>query len=282
MIKDYLLLTKPGIIFGNLVTALAGFFLASKGSIDLEKLFLMLLGLALVIAAGCVCNNCIDKESDLKMERTKHRVAAQKSIGTLQTLIFASILAITGFCVLYTVNVLALELAFSGLFVYVVLYSFLKHITSYATLVGSISGSIPPVVGYVAAKGVLDITACILFCIVVLWQMPHFYAIALFRFDDYKNASIPVMPVISGEEKTKEAIVYWVIGFALTVPLLWMVGEVGIGYLVTMSLLALYWLYEGIRGLYTKESVVWAKKMFRISLQVIMALSLMISFDRVS
>lgn len=175
MIKTYYELTKPGIIFGNAVTTTAGFLLASKGDIDWWLFFATLIGLSLIIASACVFNNYIDREIDQKMTRTKNRALAKGLIPVQRAITFAICLGLIGvaFLDLYT-NPLTLLVALTGFFVYVVVYGICKRRSVYGTLVGSIAGGVPPVVGYCAVSNQFDTGALLLFTTVALWQMPHF------------------------------------------------------------------------------------------------------------
>ena len=176
VIKTYIALTKPGIIMGNLFTAAGGFALASRGHFNVWPFLATLEGLALIIASACIFNNYIDRTLDGKMERTKNRPLVRGVVSPRNAIITATVLGIIGTLtlVLFT-NILTGGLALFGLFVYVVLYTFLKPHTMHVILIGSIAGAIPPVVGYSAATCTLDGAALILFFMIALWQMPHFF-----------------------------------------------------------------------------------------------------------
>ena len=209
MIKDYYTLTKPGIIYGNAITVIAGFFLASSSVLEWRLLPLILIGISLIIASGCVFNNYIDRDIDSLMERTKKRALVVGSIPSLYALVYGAVLGLLGTGVLlFFTNYTTVLVALAGLFVYVVVYSlWLKRTSVHSALIGGISGAIPPVVGYVAVSGTLDIGALLLFSILVLWQMPHSFAIAIYRLGDYQAAHIPVLPVMRGVSITKLQII---------------------------------------------------------------------------
>src|SRR5579872_1139906 len=168
MIRTYYLLTKPGIIMGNLITTVSGFALASRGHLDGWLFLATLIGLGCVIASACVFNNYIDRDLDRKMARTKNRALVMGLISGRNAIYFAMILGVVGFIalILYT-NLLAVIVAAVGFIVYVGLYSFWKTRTSYATLIGSVSGAVPPVVGYCAVSSQFDMGAALLFMILV-------------------------------------------------------------------------------------------------------------------
>ncbi len=280
MIKIYYTLTKPGIILGNVITATAGFMLASKGHINVWLLFAALLGLSFVIGSACVFNNYIDRASDEKMARTKNRALAKGLIPVQHAIVFASLLGILGLATLvFFVNLTAALIALSGLFVYIVVYSFLKYHSTHATLVGSIAGGLPPVVGYCAVTGRLDLQAAVLFLIIVLWQMPHFFAIAIYRFREYAAASIPVLPVKKGMHVTKVQMLLYTAAFTIAAPMPTLLGFAGYGYLGVSLLLGLLWLRLCIQGFKNTNDTQWARKMFLFSLVTVTALCIALSID---
>jgi len=280
MIKTYYLLTKPGILIGNLITTAAAFILASKGHIDFRLFLQTLVGLGLVIASACVFNNYIDREADKKMARTKNRPLAKGLISGKKAMIFAIFLGLIGICVLYTyTNLLAVIVALAGFFIYVILYSLLKYHTTYATLVGSISGAVPPVVGYCAVSNNFDAGAFLVFMIIVLWQMPHFFAIAMYRLKDYAAVPIPVLPIKKGIRATKVQMLLYIIAFIIATNLLTILGYTGYAYQGVATLLGLTWLWLCITGFKVANNQLWARKMFQLSLVVIIVLCVMIAVD---
>jgi len=279
-LRKFYSLAKPGIIRGNLLTATAGFFLASQGSIDWWLYLAALGGLALVIASGCVFNNYIDRGIDAKMARTKARALVQGRISNQTALIYGSVLGVSGFVILgLFANWLTALVAAVGWFFYVVVYSIWKRRSVYSTVIGSISGAMPPVVGYTAVSEELDTAAVILFAIVVLWQMPHFYAIGIYRKKDYAAAGIPILPVKQSVQSAKINILLYVLGFTVAASLLTVYDYATNFYLAIALVLGLWWLSAGIKGFWAKDDIAWAKRMFRISLVVITGLSAAIVVD---
>jgi protoheme IX farnesyltransferase len=279
-IKNYYHLTKPGIIRGNLITALAGFLLASQGHIDFWLLLATLAGISLIIASACVFNNYIDRNIDKKMARTKKRALVTGLIAGRNAMLYATTLGVVGFGVLaaYT-NFLTVLLGLIAIFSYVVLYGFAKRRSVHGTLVGTLPGALPPVAGYTAAMNQLDAAAIILFLILVFWQMPHFYAIAMYRFDDYKAAGVPVLPVKKGMKAAKVQILLYIVAFIIACAALAVYGYGGDTYLVVSLVLGYSWLYLGVKGFKTADDKRWARKMFGFSLLVISLLSLVISLN---
>ncbi|WP_035345802.1 MULTISPECIES: heme o synthase [Dickeya] len=282
MIKQYLQVTKPGIIFGNLISVIGGFLLAAKGTIDYPLFVATLIGVSLVVASGCVFNNVIDRDIDKKMERTKNRVLVKGLIPVRNTLIYASLLGIAGFMLLYlAANPLAMWLAVMGFVVYVGVYSlYMKRHSVYGTLIGSLSGAAPPVIGYCAVSNQFDAGALILLLIFSLWQMPHSYAIAIFRFKDYQAANIPVLPVVKGISVAKHHITLYILAFMIATLMLSLGGYAGYKYLVVAAAVSVWWLGMALSGYKNpNDDRVWAKKLFLFSIVAITSLSFMMSVD---
>lgn len=277
---NYYLLTKPGIVMGNLVTLAAGFLLASKGEI-LPGLFLAtFVGLALIMASACVFNNYIDRQLDEKMERTKNRALVKKLISGKHAILFAVLLGILGaLLLLFFTNLLTVVVAAIGFFVYVVLYSLWKSRTIYGTAIGSIAGAVPPVVGYCAVSNHLDAGALILFMMLVLWQMPHFFSIALSHFDDYAAADIPVLPVRKGMLRTKIHMVIYIASFIIAAMMLTLFNYTGYVYLIVAAGLGAMWLLLAFKGFKTNNDQLWGRNMFRLSLVIIGCISFVIPLD---
>lgn len=279
--KQYLLLTKPGIIFGNLISVAGGFFLASRGDIDFALFLATAIGISLVIASGCVLNNYIDRDIDSKMERTRNRALVQGLIPARNAIIYGCMLGVAGFTLLYaTTNILTVWLSLLGFAIYVGAYSlYLKRHSVYGTLIGSLSGAAPPVIGYCAVSNEFDMGAWILLVIFSIWQMPHSYAIAIFRLKDYTAAAIPVLPVKKGILATKKHIVLYIVAFIIATIMLTLSGYTGNHYLVVAGVISIYWLGLALAGYKTNNDQRWARKLFMFSIITITALSVMMSID---
>lgn len=280
MIKEYFKLTKPGIIFGNVLTTVGGFLLASRGSIHWGTFLSASLGIALVIASGCVFNNYMDRRIDALMARTKNRALVIGTIPLSHALIFASFLGVLGILLLYFgTNFLTAILGMTGFIFYVFIYGYFKRHSRYSTLVGSIPGAIPLVVGYCAVTGVFDISALLLFLTMAVWQMPHFYAISIFRHADYKNAHLPVLSVVSAPQVVKKHIIIFAILYVVFIFALLVKGVTGYVFFTVMIILAIYWVIMGLKGFRNKDTVRWARGMFGFSLITLLMFSLMLSLD---
>ncbi|MFJ3484844.1 heme o synthase [Pseudomonas sp. NPDC090202] len=280
-LKHFVQITKPGIIFGNVLSVAGGFFLASKGHIDFGLFLAAMIGTSLVVASGCVFNNCIDRDIDVKMERTRNRVLVQGLVSLKLALAFATVLGIAGVALLYTqANPLAALCAVIGFVIYVGFYSlYLKRKSVHGTLVGSLSGAMPPVIGYVAVSNTFDLAALTLLVMFSLWQMPHSYAIAIFRFNDYLAASIPVLPVKRGIRVAKLHILIYILAFLVATLMLTFCGAAGLNYLAVAAAMGMYWLYMAWTGYKAKDDTVWARKLFVFSIFTITALSVAMSLD---
>ncbi|HWB33983.1 MAG TPA: protoheme IX farnesyltransferase [Candidatus Paceibacterota bacterium] len=191
--KAYYELTKPGIIYGNALVAAAGFFFAARGHINWLVFLAMLVGLSLVVASACVLNNIYDRDIDARMARTKNRAIVTGTISRQSAAAYALVLGLAGGILfgLY-VPALALAAALAGFAVYVLFYTPLKPVSPWALFVGAIAGATPPLVGYLAVTGSLDGYAWALFIAMYLWQLPHFMAIATYRYPEYAAAGVPL------------------------------------------------------------------------------------------
>lgn len=282
MMKRYFQVTKPGIIIGNLISVAGGFFLAARGDIDWALMAATVIGLSLVVASGCAINNCIDRDIDAKMQRTRNRVTVTGAISARSALIFGVILGAVGFSLLVIfTNAIAVLFAATGYGVYAGLYSlYMKRHSVYGTLIGSLSGAVPPVVGYCAAAGQFDAGAIILLVMFSLWQMPHSYAIAIFRYKDYETAGIPVLPVARGIAKAKLHIVMYIAVFSVVAVILPLSGYTGMAFMAVACATSLWWLAMALRGYRANVDLEsWARQVFAFSIVTITALSITMALD---
>lgn len=291
MFRTYYQLTKPGIIYGNVFTAVAGFLFGSRGQISVRggfgfggnfvSFFGMLVGMSLVIASSCVLNNIWDADIDKKMDRTKNRAMAVGVISKQSAVIFSALLMILGILSLWLfTNLLTLASAIIGVVFYVLFYTPLKRTTVYSTLVGAVSGAVPITAGYLAATNSFDAGAAILFFILFLWQMPHFYAIGIYRLKDYTQANIPIFPVKEGVEITKIHIFLYIIAFIFTALLLKYFNYTSFAYLISIIILGLYWLLQSAKGFKKGiDNIRWGRKVFLSSLIVLTLFCVIISID---
>jgi protoheme IX farnesyltransferase len=283
-IRRYLSLTKPGVLFGNVITGVAGFLLASAylRAFDLLLFVATIVGMTLIIASACAFNNVFDRDIDSVMVRTKQRAVASGSIRPLPALTFATILGVLGVAIVAVwTNWLVVAIGVGGFVVYVWLYGVLaKRRSIHGTLVGSISGAAPILAGYVAARGRIDAAAVLVFLALFFWQFPEFYSIAIYRKKEYAAANVPVATVVKGVAYAKRWIAIYAALFVLAALLLTSFGYTGYIYFICMAAISAYWLalaMRGFRAAGTTASDTWARRMFHASLNILLLYSLLIA-----
>ncbi len=280
----YYQLTKPGVLYGNVITGVAGFLLAASyfHKFDVGLFLATIGGMTLVIAAACVLNNVFDQDIDRLMERTKKRGVASGAVTGFKAIIFSILLLVGGALVLtFWTNWLVSGIGLVGFVVYVWLYGTLsKRRSIHGTLVGSISGAMPILAGYCAVSERIDAAAVLVFLMLFFWQFPEFYSIAIYRQKEYAAAGIPVMTVVKGVANTKVQIFIYTILYVISTLLLSLFGYTGWIYFAAMAILGLWWLRIGWRGLKVPlgaQSDAWARGMFHFSLIVLLSLSAALS-----
>jgi protoheme IX farnesyltransferase len=208
---DFVTLTKPRLNFLVLITTLGGMYIAAPDGVALPVLFHALVGTALVAGGAAALNQVWERDTDGLMRRTRRRPIPGGRLRAVDGAWFGTLLSAAGLIELtWKVNPLASAVAAATLVSYVFVYTPLKTRTSLSTLVGAIPGALPPVIGWAAATGTISIGAIVLFGIVFLWQMPHFLAIAWLYRDDYRQARIPLLPVLEpdGRRTGQQALLY--------------------------------------------------------------------------
>ncbi|MEN4813761.1 heme o synthase [Bacillus velezensis] len=267
--KDFLSLIKIGIVNSNLITTFTGMWLALHISGlsflgNLNTVLLTLIGSSLIIAGSCAVNNYYDRDIDHSMERTKVRPTVTGKIQPNQALWSGILLIALGLIMLLMTTVMAAVIGFIGVFTYVVLYTmWTKRRYTINTVVGSVSGAVPPLIGWTAVEGHIGVVAWVLFMILFIWQIPHFLALAIKKTEDYRAANIPMLPVVHGFEVTKRQIIVWV---ACLLPLPFFLGSLGLPIVILGTLLNVGWLVLGLMGFRMKNIMKWATLMFVYSL----------------
>jgi heme o synthase len=270
VLKDFLALIKVGIVNSNAMTTFTGLWLALHFSgahflDNIDLILVTLIGSSLIVAGSCSLNNYIDRDIDHLMERTKGRPTVTGRVQPGKVALMSFLLIGAGTAFLLTTTVTAAVIGIIGVFSYVVLYTmWSKRQYVSNTIVGSISGAVPPLIGWAAVDANLDVMAWMLFAIVFVWQPPHFYALAMRRVEEYRAAGIPMLPVVKGFKATKRSIFLWV---AALLPLPFFLPSLGIAFIVLATALNIGWLALGIYGLKLKDDIKWAKMMFIYSLQ---------------
>ncbi|PFM61358.1 protoheme IX farnesyltransferase [Bacillus cereus] len=261
---------KTGIIKSNLIPMFAGLTLALytyQISLfeKLPEIIFALIGSILVMGAAGAFNNLYDRDIDSIMERTKNRPTVTGEIKPKAVLWLGTLMTILGLFSLALTTLLAAFLGFLGLFFYIVPYTmWSKRRTIYNTEVGSISGAMPPLIGWAAIYPDITHPAILgLFVITVIWQMPHFYAIAIRKHDEYKAAKVPMLPVVKGFKRTyMQTNIYLIILIAMS----FLFGSLSLGLMLVALLLSILWLVLSIFGYKKMDSKKWAKSMFVYSL----------------
>ncbi|MFB1051903.1 heme o synthase [Paraliobacillus sp. JSM ZJ581] len=270
---DLKALFKTGIIQSNVMTALAGFLLALyQNQLQLNDywldLFLMLIGSALVIAGGSVLNNYYDRDIDLIMIRTQKRPTVTGTMSLTVILLLGILLSIVGVIFLFITSWQAAFFGFLGWFAYVVLYTmWSKRRYTLNTAVGSLSGAVPPLIGWSAVDPDLSIMAFALFVLIFVWQTPHFLALAIKKKDEYQAANIPMLPVVYGFDVTKRQIIFYII---CLLPIPFFLYELGLLFFLLASGLNIGWLMVSLKGIKKQDTYKWANKVFVYSLFYLM------------
>lgn len=279
-VKDFVILSKPVIVLLLLVTTYAGMVVGGRAIPSFELAFWTLLGGALAAGGSSALNQYIDRETDKDMQRTAHRPLPDGRLMPAEGLAYGLGACLAGFFLLAgAVNLLAAVLSLAGMIYYVLIYSiWLKHVTVQNIVIGGGAGAIPPLVGWAAATGGLNIPALFLFAIIFFWTPPHFWALALVRRKDYARGRVPMLPVVRGEAVTRKQILIYTIelvALTLLMPILNMAGTV---YLISALVLGL-WLISTAWRVYKDTGNKSAWKMYRYSSMYLAFLMLALVID---
>jgi len=217
--SDYLELTKPRVVALMILTSVIGMMLAVPGMVPLDALILGNLGIALCAGSAAAINHLVDRQVDLKMARTRNRPVATGRVDPVPASLFAFVIGALGtYILLAYVNMLTAVLTILSLVGYAVVYTlWLKRATPQNIVIGGLAGAAPPLLGWTAVTGEIHPYALLLVLIIFAWTPPHFWALAVHRLDDYREAKIPMLPVTHGEKYTKlNILLYTLIMFAVT------------------------------------------------------------------
>lgn len=218
-IQQYYDLTKPRVVMLIVFTAFVGMLLAVQGMPDLLTVLMASVGIGLAASSGAAMNQIIDMRADAIMARTKNRPLATGGLNVWQAIVFAALLCFLGMLVLVNwVNQLTAILTFISMVGYGIVYTvFLKPASPQNIVIGGAAGAAPPLLGWVAMTGSVSAEACLLFLIIFAWTPPHFWALALYRREEYAEAGVPMLPVTHGEEFTRlQILLYTYILVAVT------------------------------------------------------------------
>ena len=279
-LKDFIVLTKPIIVLLLLVTTYAGMVAGGKAWPSLSIAFWTMIGGAFAAGGSGAINQYIDRDLDKNMQRTAKRPLPAGRMTPAEGLSFGLALCIASFYIMAGfVNLLAAFLSLAGIVYYVFLYSvWLKKATVQNIVIGGGAGAIPPLVGWAAATGRLDIPALILFLIVFMWTPPHFWALAIVRRKDYEHAGVPMLPVIRGEAETRKQVLIYTIELVAVTMLLPIFKYTGNFYLISAAILGGILLYFAWRVFKTEgNKTAWL--MYRYSSMYLMFLFLALMVD---
>jgi protoheme IX farnesyltransferase len=281
MFADLWQLTKPGITRLVLITTAVGFYLGSAGAFDWTLLLNALVGTGLLAAGTNALNQYAERKVDAQMKRTRSRPLPAGRIGSTAALVFSVGISVAGaFYLALFVNPLTAFLGAAALLIYIFAYTPLKQRTWWCTVVGAVPGAIPPMMGWTAVTGRLDILAWVLFGIVFLWQMPHFYAIGWMYRHDYARAGFPMLPVIDDEgERTARQIIVYTAALVVVSPLTTMLGLTGAVYLAGAVTLGLSFLALGLALALTRSGL-HARRLFLGSVVYLPVLLLLMVVDK--
>jgi protoheme IX farnesyltransferase len=281
-VADYVELAKPRIVLMVLVTAFVGFYLGSESVPDYPKLVQMLLGTALAAAGTLALNQFLERDTDAKMERTRHRPLPDGRLQPREALWFGLLLVLAGLVhLLLAVSLLSAAVTALIAVSYLLCYTPMKLRSSLCVLVGAVPGALPPVIGWVAATGSLDVGAGVLFAILFLWQVPHTLAIARLYRKDYASAGIQFLPVIDidGVSTNRQVISHTAALLAVSL-LPTLLGLAGPVYFIVAFMLGLGFLSSGIR-LALEPTLPRARTLLFASLIYLPVLLLVMALDRV-
>jgi protoheme IX farnesyltransferase len=270
---QYLELTKPRVVALIVFTAIIGMFLATPTLPPWQALVIGSLGIWLAAASAAAINHLLDRERDAVMVRTAARPLVTGELTPRQVLVFALVLGMLSMVLLAAfVNVLTAVLTFASLIGYAVIYTvYLKRATPQNIVIGGAAGAAPPVLGWAAVTGEVHPYALLLFLIIFIWTPPHFWALAIFRRDDYSRAQVPMLPVTHGVEYTRWHVLYYTVLLLVVSLLPFITGMTGLVYAAGALVLGLGFLWYAIR-LLNPPSERFAMDVFNYSIIYLMAL----------
>ncbi len=249
LVRDLVSLTKPAIMSLLLLTALGGMFLAARGVPPFGLLAATLIGGAAASGGASSLNHYFDRDIDERMRRTRHRPLPAHRVSTSVAVVWGVSLNVIAFIVLAVfANLLAAALALAGTVFYILVYTvWLKRTTAQNIVIGGAAGAIPPLVGWAAITGSLDLAAWLLFAIIFFWTPAHFWALALLIRDDYERAGVPMLPVVRGDEVTAWNILAYAASLLPLTLLLFLIGGLGYVYLAAAILLGAVFIVYAFR-----------------------------------
>ena len=279
--RDYLELCKPKVVALMVFTAIVGMLLAVPGQLALSTFLYATIGIALVASSAAAINHVADSRIDAAMDRTKLRPLASGALEKGQVLWFAACIGTVGMAILiYKINLLTAVLTFGSLVGYAVIYTmYLKRATPQNIVIGGAAGATPPLLGWTAVTGQVETNGLLLFLIIFTWTPPHFWALALYRKEEYAKVDIPMLPVTHGEDYTRLQITLYTILMCVITVFPFLTGMSGWVYLISALLLNSGFLYHAVSLQITKNKTK-AINTFVYSIVYLMLLFAVLLLDR--
>src|SRR6056300_1482658 len=279
-IKNYYELCKPNVVLMMLITALVGSLLASKTLAPLSLIALAMIGIGLCASSAAAINQIIDRKVDANMNRTENRPIPLGEVSPLNAPIFPLVLGSFGVLILVLyVNALTAMLTLASLIGYAFIYTvYLKRATPQNIVIGGLAGAAPPLLGWTSITNSIDAYALLLVLIIFIWTPPHFWALAIYRKDEYAKESIPMLPVTHGVAFTKLQIVLYTIILFIVSVLPYIVLMSSIVYLISAIILSSIFMYYSIK-LYLSDDDAIAMKTFNFSIYYIFLIFIALLLD---
>ncbi|MFD1206876.1 MULTISPECIES: heme o synthase [Sporosarcina] len=277
-IADLKSLFKGPVLIANALPVFVGFWLAlyfTDGSLlaNSQLFWLTIIGSTVLMGGALVLNNWYDVDIDTVMKRTQKRPTVTGHFSLKTVLTIGIVLSVIGMVMLFFTTIEAAVYGFIGWFTYVIMYTmWTKRKYTLNTVIGSISGAVTPLIGWAAIAPAYHIVPVVLFLILFIWQMPHTFAIAIRKYDEYKAADVAMLPVVRGIRMTKRQMFVYV---ACLLPLPFYLGSLGMAFVILATLLNIGYVAMSIGGFFTKDDYRWATMMFFYSVNYIAILFLL-------
>ncbi len=255
IVREFIILTKPRVNLLIMFTAIVGMLLAHQSTLNYELIFFASIGIGLAASAAAIINHVVDQKIDSIMDRTKSRPLVNGSIKPLHAIYFALFLSFSSISLLYIlVNTLTALLTLLSIIIYSFIYSvYLKNLTSQNIVIGGIAGAMPPLLGWTSITNLIEPFPLVLFLIIFLWTPPHFWALAVYKYEDYKKAEIPMLPVTHGKDFTRLHIfLYSILLFCITL-FPFILGLSGFIYLTGATIIGLKFVIDAYYLMITKS-----------------------------
>lgn len=280
LLKSYYQLCKPNVVYMMLICAFVGMLLAEESVGSFRYLFVALTGIALCSASAAAINQVIDRNTDASMTRTDQRPLPKGELSATHASVFAFVIGVIGALILYFyVNTLTMILTIASLIGYAFIYTiYLKRATPQNIVIGGLAGAAPPLLGWSSITNTIDPYALLLVLIIFVWTPPHFWALAIYRKDEYAKESIPMLPVTHGVIFTKLQIVLYTIILFIVSLLPYVVLMSGLIYLYSALILSSMFLYSSVKLYYSSDDED-AMKTFQFSIYYIFLIFLALLVD---